>query len=69
MKSGVPFESPHVARQQSEANGAAPVTVIDAVDQRRQFLAPAGVGGEQGKYRAQVAGEVMHLAKNDRDQA
>ena len=41
------FEGPHVDGKQPEANRAAAVAVIDAVDQRRQFLAPAVVGGEQ----------------------
>ena len=41
------LERPHVREKQAEANGAAPEAVVDAVDQRRQFLAPAVVGGEQ----------------------
>jgi hypothetical protein len=41
------FERAHVARKQSEANGAAAVAVVDAVDQRRQFLALVVVGREQ----------------------
>jgi hypothetical protein len=37
----------HIGRKEAEANGTAVVTVIDAIDQRRQFLAPAAVGSEQ----------------------
>ena len=47
MKRRVPFEGAHVAWKQSEANRAAAIAVIDAVDQRRQFLAPVIVGREQ----------------------
>ena len=47
MKRGVPFERAHVGRKQPEANGASAVAVVDAVDQRRQFLAPAVIGSEQ----------------------
>ena len=43
----MPLERPHIARKQSEANRASAVAVIDAVDQRRQFLAPVIVGREQ----------------------
>ena len=41
------LERPHVGRQQAEADRAAAVAVVDAVDQRRQFLAPVIVGREQ----------------------
>jgi hypothetical protein len=47
VKGGVALEGPHVARKQSEANRASAVAVVDAVDQRREFLAPAVVGREQ----------------------
>src|SRR5215472_13918072 len=47
VKGGVALEGPHVARKQSEANGASAVAVVDAVDQRREFLATAVVGREQ----------------------
>ena len=47
MKSGMALERAHIGRKQAEADRAAAITVIDAVDQRRQFLAPAVVGGEQ----------------------
>jgi hypothetical protein len=43
----MPLERAHVGRKQAEANGAAAVAVVDAVDQRRQFLAPVAVGREQ----------------------
>ena len=54
MKRGMPFERPHVGRKQAEADGAAPVAVVDAVDERREFLAPVIVGGEQ--IRLMMAG-------------
>ena len=41
------LEGPHVARKQAEPNGAAPVAVVDAIDERREFLAPVVVGREQ----------------------
>ena len=47
VKGGMALEGAHVARKQPEANGASAVTVVDAVDQRRQLLAPAVVGREQ----------------------
>jgi hypothetical protein len=54
VKGGVALEGPHVARKQAEPNRAAAVAVIDAVDQRRQFLAPVSVGREQ--VRLMLAG-------------
>ena len=44
VKGGVTLERAHVARKQAEANGASAVAIVDAVDQRRQFLAPVIVG-------------------------
>jgi hypothetical protein len=37
MKRGVTLERPHAGRKQAEADRAVAVTVVDAVDQRRQF--------------------------------
>lgn len=54
VKRGMSFESPHVAREQAEPNRAAPVAVVDAVDERREFLAPVVVGREQ--IRLMMAG-------------
>jgi hypothetical protein len=42
----VAFERPHFRRQEAEADRATAVTVVDAVDKRREFLAPAAVGRE-----------------------
>jgi len=47
MKSGMALERAHIGRKQAEADRAAAITVIDAVDQRRQFLAPVIVGREE----------------------
>jgi hypothetical protein len=47
VKGSVALERAHVGREQAEADGAAAVAVVDAIDQRRQFLTPAGVGLEQ----------------------
>ena len=41
------LERPHVRWKQAEADRAAAVAVVDAVDQRRQLLAPVSVGREQ----------------------
>ena len=50
----MPLERPHIGRKQAEADRAAAVAAVDAVDQRRQFLAPVGVGREQ--IRLMLAG-------------
>jgi hypothetical protein len=47
VKGGVTLERAHVVRKQAEADRAAAVAVVDAVDERRQFLAPVIVGREQ----------------------
>ena len=47
VKRRMALERPYVAWKQSEADGATAVPVVDAVDQRRQFLAPAVVDREQ----------------------
>jgi hypothetical protein len=47
VKGGVALEGAHVFRKQAKTNGAPAIAVVDAVDQRRQFLAPAAVGIEQ----------------------
>ena len=47
VEGGVALERAHVARKQSEANGASAISVVDAVDQWRQFLAPVAVGVKQ----------------------
>jgi hypothetical protein len=40
------FKRPHLRRQQAEADRAAAVTVVDAIDERREFLTPAIIGRE-----------------------
>jgi hypothetical protein len=47
MKGGMSLERTHVGRKQAEADCAMSVAVVDAVDQRREFLAPVVVGREQ----------------------
>jgi hypothetical protein len=47
MKRGMALKGAHVAREEAKSNRTAAVSVIDAVDQRRQFLAPVIVGREQ----------------------
>ena len=47
VKRRMALERPHLGRQQAEADRAAAVAVVDAVDQRRQLLAPVSVGREQ----------------------
>jgi hypothetical protein len=47
VKGGVTPERAHVARKKAKSNGAAAVAVVDAVDQRRQFLALVSIGREQ----------------------
>jgi hypothetical protein len=47
VKRRMALECPHFGRQQAEADRAAAVAVVDAVDQRRQLLAPVSVGREQ----------------------
>jgi len=51
---GMALERAHVWRKQAEADRAAAVAVIDAVDQRRELLAPVIVGREQ--VRLMLAG-------------
>ena len=46
VKRGVALEGADVARKQAESDRAAPVAVVDAVDERREFLAPIVVGRE-----------------------
>jgi hypothetical protein len=46
VKRGVAFEGPDVGREQAEADRATPIAVVDAVDQRRQFLPPLVAGIE-----------------------
>ena len=41
------LEGPHVGRKQAKPDRASAVAVVDAVDQRRQFLAPVIVGREE----------------------
>jgi hypothetical protein len=41
------FERPHIGRKEAKSDRAAAVAVVDAVDQRRQFLAPVIVGREE----------------------
>jgi hypothetical protein len=40
LKRRMALERPHLGRQQAEADRAAAVAVVDAVDYGRQFLAP-----------------------------
>jgi hypothetical protein len=47
MKRGMALEGAHVRRKQAEADRAAAVAVVDAVDQGRQLLALIVVGREQ----------------------
>src|SRR5438128_2433884 len=47
IKGSMALEGPHAGRKQAEADRAAAVAVVDAIDQRRQFLAPVGIGREQ----------------------
>jgi hypothetical protein len=46
VKRGMAFEPPHRRRQEAEADRATAVTVVDPVDERREFLTPAVVGRE-----------------------
>jgi hypothetical protein len=41
------FERPHIGRKQPEADRTAPVTVVAAVEERLQFLAPVVVGRKE----------------------
>src|SRR6267378_8300409 len=52
VEGGMALERPHAGRKQAEADRAAAVAVVDAVDERRQFLAPVIVGREQVRCRA-----------------
>jgi hypothetical protein len=47
VKGGMALKRPHTGRKQAESNRAAAVPVVDAVDQRREFLAPVVIGREQ----------------------
>jgi hypothetical protein len=47
VKGGMALERPHAGRKEAEADRAAAVAVVEAVDQRREFLAPLVVGGEE----------------------
>src|SRR5882724_2288515 len=47
VKSRMALERPHARRKQAEANRATAVAVVNAVDQRREFLAPVVVGREE----------------------
>src|SRR5947209_19626986 len=44
----MPLERPHVGREEAETDCAAAVAVLDAVDQRRQFLTPCGCRSRTG---------------------
>jgi len=54
LESAVAFERAHLRRQEAEADRATAVTVVDAVDERREFLTPAMIGREQ--IRLMLAG-------------
>jgi hypothetical protein len=58
------LEGPHIARKQAESNRAAPVPVVDAVDEWREFLATVVVGGEQ--IRLMMAGRYQ-VEQHDAD--
>jgi hypothetical protein len=45
VKGGVAFEEADIGREKPKANGAAAVAVVDAVDQRREFLTPVTASG------------------------
>ena len=47
VKGGMALERPHLGRQQAEADRAAAVAVVDAVDERRQLVSPLVVMREQ----------------------
>src|ERR1700730_9223575 len=44
VKGGMALEGPHPGRKQAEGDSATSVTVVDAVDERRQFLSPVVIG-------------------------
>ena len=52
VKGGMALEGPHPGRKQAEGDGATSVTVVDAVDERRQFLSPVVIGCEQIRLMA-----------------
>jgi hypothetical protein len=64
VKGGMALERAHLGRKQAEADGAAAVAVVDAVDQRRQFLASVIVDGEQVRL---VVGGGNQVEQNDTD--
>ena len=43
------LERAYIGGKQAKADCAAAVAIVDAVDQRRQFLAPAAIGVEQAR--------------------
>ena len=47
VKGRMAFERPHIGRKQPEADRTAPVTVVAAVEERLQFLAPVVVGRKE----------------------
>ena len=47
VKGRMPLECPHIGREQAESDCAAAVAIVDAIDQRRQFLAPVVFRREQ----------------------
>jgi hypothetical protein len=47
VKGGMALEGPHPGRKQAEGDSATSVTVVDAVDERQQFLSPVVIGCEQ----------------------
>jgi hypothetical protein len=67
VKGGAALERPHVRGKEAEADRAAAVAVIDAVDQRRQSLAPVGVGREQVRLMQEGRNQVeQHNADRQR---
>jgi hypothetical protein len=64
VKRGMALERADVGRKKAEADRAAAVAVVDAVDQRREFLAPVIVGGEQVGL---MAGRGNQVEQHDTD--
>src|SRR2546430_16376227 len=47
VKGGMALEGPHPGWKRAEGDSATSVTVVDAVDERRQFLSPVVIGCDQ----------------------
>jgi hypothetical protein len=64
LKGSVPFERPHLRRQQTEADRATAITVVDPVDKRREFQPSAIVGREQIRLMLAGGNKVEHHNPN-----